>query len=257
MHPWASSTGHAPPAGRDRSVGAPLSIDLGPYCLAVEWREGSKMYDRRRLSCINLDEQRIELRRGLDGMRLVEAFLACLIRLSHFTKGCQQGCVEEAYAQGFATGMVEFAQRNPQAWLWFNVLLSQHLPGHVHYDRAVRGALTKAPAMPRRILVGSTPVTLRGISRSQTGNAFGWYDFDRREVQLYVGLTGANLPVVALHELTHAVHHAYELQPRDTHLHFQRTQLHGWLGIMRDNPGAWRWLAWAMSTPQSASTLRH
>lgn len=257
MRPMASSAGRALLASRSWGAHLPFLIELGPYHLSVEWCEASNMYDRRRLACINLDDQRIELRQGLGGMKLVEAFLACLIRLSHFSKGCQQGCVEETYAHSFATGMVEFARRNPRAWLWFNLLLSEHLPGHVHYDRAVRGALTQAPAMPRRVLVGSTPVTLRSISRSQTGNAFGWYDFDRREVQLYVGLNGTNLPIVALHELTHAVHHAYALRPRDTHLRFQHTQLHGWLGIMRDNPSAWRWLAWAMSFPENANALRN
>ena len=152
---------------------------------------------------------------------------------------------------------MEFALRNPRAWLWFNLLLSEQLPGHVHYDRVVRGAVAHVPAMPKRILVAGKPVTLRKISKAETGNAFGWYDFDAREVQLYVGLTGANLPVVALHEITHAVHHAYELRQRDTHLNFQRSQLKGWLNIMRDNPSAWRWLvsvihsATATSAPQS------
>ncbi|MDE2094417.1 MAG: hypothetical protein KGI87_11250 [Burkholderiales bacterium] len=249
-----AATGAAAENGRTGQARLPFTVALGPYHLSLEWRDATAMRDRRRLACLNLDEQCIELRRDLRGMKLAEAFLACLIRLSHFSKGCQQGCVEEAYAQGFATGMVEFALRNPQAWLWFNLLLSEHLPGHVGYDRAVRGALAQAPSMPRRVLVGGMPVSVRGISRSQTGNAFGWYDFERREVQLYVGLSGTNLPIVALHELTHAVHHAYELRPRDTHQRFQRTQLHGWLGIMRDNPGAWRWLAWAMSFPAQAHT---
>jgi hypothetical protein len=92
-------------------------------------------------------------------------------------------------------------------------------------------------------------VTLRRISRPETGSAFGWYDYTKREVQLYVGLTGANLPVVALHELTHAVHHAYRLRERDSHRKFQQAQLKGWLGIVRDNPGAWRWLVWSISSP--------
>lgn len=224
----------------------PFQVELGPYRLGVEFRDGADMADRRRLACVNLEHQRIELRHDLSGMRLIEAFLACLIRLSHFSKGCQQGCVEEAYAHGFATGLVEFAQRNPRAWLWFNLLLSEHLPGRLQYDRVVRGAVSRAPAMPKRILVAGRPVTLRRISRLETGSAFGWYDFGRREVQLYSGLTGANLPIVAMHEITHAVHHAHSIRQRDRHRNFQRSQLRGWLGIMRDNPSAWRWLVWAI-----------
>lgn len=155
--------------------------------------------------------------------------------------------MEEAYAHSFATGMVEFAQRNPRAWLWFNLLLSEHLPGRVAYDRVVRGAIARAPAMPKRILVVRKPVTLRSISKAQSGSAFGWYDFNRREVQLWAGLSGANLPIVALHKITHAVHHANQLKPRDTHRNDQRAQLQGWLGIVRENPSAWRWLVWAMA----------
>ena len=224
----------------------PFQVEFGPYGLAVEFRAAAHMVDRRRLACVNLEHLRIELRHDLRGMRLAEAFLACLIRLSHASKGCQQGCVEEAYTHSFATGLVEFALRNPRAWLWFNLLLSEHLPGRVHYDRVVRGAVSRVPETPKRILVAGQPVTMRTISRRQAGKAFGWYDFGRREVQLYAGLTGVNLPIVAVHEITHAVHQAYSIRKRDTHRNFQRAQLEGWLGIMRDSPGAWRWLLWAI-----------
>jgi hypothetical protein len=111
----------------------------------------------------------------------------------------------------------------------------------------VRGVVARPPAMPKRILVARKPVTLRSISKAQSGSAFGWYDYDRREVQLWTGLSGTNLPIVALHEITHAVHHAYQLKPRDTHRNYQRAQLQGWLGIVRENPSAWRWLVWAMA----------
>ena len=244
------------PVDRASAAQLPFLVELGPYRLSVELRRAATMLDRRRLACVNVEDSRIELRQDLRGMRLAQAFLACLIRLCHFSKGCQQGCVEEAYTHSFATGMVEFALRNPRAWLWFNLLLSEHLPGRVQYDRVLRGAVARAPAMPKRILVAGKPVTLRHISKAQTGNAFGWYDFERREVQLYVGLCGTNLPIVALHEITHAVHHAYELKPRDTHRNYQRTQLQGWMGILRENPGAWRWLVWLMRDPAQAAGTR-
>ena len=120
-------------------------------------------------------------------MRLVGAFLACLIRLSHFSKGCEQGCVEEAYTHSFATGLVEFALRNPRAWLWFNLLLSEHLPGRVQYDRVVCGAVSRAPVMPKRILVAGMPVTMRNISRIESRKrdaARRCAAGDRREAQL-------------------------------------------------------------------------
>jgi hypothetical protein len=234
----------------------PFDVELGPYRLAVELRSNTEMSDRRRLACVNIEDERIELRYDVQGLRQAEVFLEAIIRLSHFSNGCQQGCVEEAYAHSFAAGMVEFAQRNPRAWLWLNLLLSKHLPGNVQYDRAVRGVLPRAPTMPMRILVAGNPVTIRRISKAETGNAFGWYDFERREVQLYSGLSGSNLSIVALHEITHAVHHVYSLRDHDRHHSFKRSQLQGWLSIMKDSPGAWRWLAWAMSFPSRASALQ-
>ncbi|MCG3189813.1 MAG: hypothetical protein LKCHEGNO_02313 [Burkholderiaceae bacterium] len=238
-------------AQRDWAARLPFPIELGPYRLDIELRPSATMLDRRRLSCVNLEAHRIELRQDLGGLRLVDALLDSLIRLCHASRGCQQGCVEEAYTHSFATGLVEFAQRNPRAWLWFNLLLSEHLPGDLRYDRVVRRCLRRAPSTPKRILVRGHPVTVRLLSRSETGNAFGWYDQGRHEVQLYQGLDGRNLPVVAVHEITHAVHHVYGLDDGDQHRNFVRAQRQGWLGIMRNNPSAWRWLAWTMSAPHA------
>jgi hypothetical protein len=239
-------------SGFPRAEQLPSHVTLGPYRLRVELVERALMRDRRKRVCLNVEDGRIELRHDLHGMQLVEAFLECIIGLSHFSNGCQQGCVEEAYTHSFATGMVEFAHRNPDAWLWFNVLLTKHLNSDVRYDNAVRGALSQPPKIPKRVLVAGYPVTIRVIGKAECGNAFGWYHFSRQEAQLYSGLTGSNLAVVALHELTHAIHHTYEVKNRDRHHAFKRAQLKGWLSIMTDNPSAWRWLAWVMSFPAKA-----
>ena len=207
-----------------RTPRLPFEVALGPYRVAVEFVEREDLMDRRRRACINIELGRIELRSDLRGMQLLEAFFDCLVRLSHFSKGCQQGCVEEAYTHSFATGLVEFAQRNP-------------------------------PRMPRRILVRGTPIMIRSIPKSETGSAFGWYHFSRQEAQLYRGLTGANLAIVALHEITHAVHHVYAIKQRDRHANFRRAQVQGWLDIVKRNPGAWRWLAWVISFPQDARLM--
>lgn len=256
MNTAVGALGAVFPFSLRRQIGTerlPFKIELGPYRLGVELREAAQMSDRRRLACVNIEEQRIELRAHLRGLRLVEAFLQSLIRLSHFSKGCQQGCVEEAYTHSFATGMVEFAQRNPRAWVWFNLLLNEHGPDDARYDRTVCGAVPAAPPMPASVLVAGRSVPVRTLSRAQTGNAFGWYDFERREVQLYDGLTGANVAIVALHEITHALHHAHGLRVRDRERNFLRSQLKGWLEIMMRDPATWRWLAWAMSFPGKAS----
>lgn len=237
----------------DCAARLPFDVALGPYELRVELHRPDRLLDRRRLACVNLSDSRIELRSDLDGLRLAEAFLDCVIRLAHFSNGCQDGCVEEAWTHSFATGMVEFARRNPKAWLWFNLLLARHLPGNVGYDRIVRGARARAPAMPRFVRVGRHAVRLRSISKSQSGSAFGWYVYADREAQLYRGLAGANLAVVALHEITHAVHHAHGLDDSARQREFRRAQLAGWAGVMRRSPAVWRWLAWLMSHPEQAT----
>jgi hypothetical protein len=231
----------------------PTHITLGPYRLRVEFLDRSLMLDRRKLACINLDEDRLELRDDLEGAQLVEAFFESIIRLSHFSKGCQQGCVEEAYTHSFATGMVEFAQRNPTAWVWFNRLLTLHHRGDVRYDKVVEGFVSRPPSVPKRIVVAGRTVAIRSIGKAECGNAFGWYVRNAREAQLYEGLKGNNLAIVALHELTHAVHHVYQLKERDQHGAFRRAQLKGWMSIITHNPTAWRWLAWVMTFPAGAS----
>jgi len=241
------------PSRAARRTRLPSQVILGPYELRVEMLERSRMHDRRKRACVNVEAGRIELRDDLRGMQLAEVFLEAIVRLSHFSNGCQQGCVEEAYTHSFATGMVEFAQRNPEAWVWFNFLLAEHLVGDVRYDKVVLGVVSRPPPMPKRILVAGQPVTIRSIGKSECGNAFGWYHWGKQEAQLYCGLTGSNLAVVALHELTHAIHHLHDLKERDSHIAYKRAQVKGWLGIMTHNPGAWRWLAWVMSFPAKAS----
>jgi hypothetical protein len=251
-----AATRSSPPRPLRREWAARLPFDavLGPYRVAFELRPRHAMEDGRRRVCLNLEAHRVELRQDLTGWSLAEAFLESVVRLSHFSKGCQEGCIEEAYTHSLATGLMEFAQRNPRAWLWFNLLLSQVLPGRRRHDRAVRGALAAEPVLPRRVLVAGEPVRVRVISRAASGHAFGWYDGTRREVQLCAGLAGCHLPIVALHEFTHALHHAHGLDDASSYRRFTQVQVAGWLQFARDNPSAWHWLAWSMSFPGRART---
>jgi hypothetical protein len=259
MPETTARTPHATPATthsphRPWAARLPFDIVLGPYRVAFEMRPRGAMEDGRRRVCLNLEAHRVELRQDLQGVALAEAFLESVVRLAHFSKGCQDGCIEEAYTHSLATGLMEFAQRNPRAWLWFNLLLSQVLPGRRRHDRAVRGALATEPPLPRRVLVAGRPVRVRVISRAASGQAFGWYDGNRREVQLCTGLAGCHLPIVALHEITHALHHAHGVDDSSSYRRFTQVQVAGWMRFARDNPGAWHWLAWSMSFPARART---
>lgn len=233
----------------------PTQIRLGPYHLRVQFMSQSRMSDRRRLACVNIEDGRLELRGDLRGERLAEALFESIVRLTHFSKGCQQGCVEEAYTHALATGLVEFAQRNRPAWAWFNSLLAKHASPGAQYDRVVDGLLSRPPLMPTSVRIAGHRIALRSISRNQSAGAFGWYVMDDLEAQLYGGLTGSNLAIVALHEITHAVHHVYGLRDRDRHHNFRSAQVRGWLSIIRRDPLAWRWLIWIMSFPAQASIV--
>ena len=59
----------------------PTYVTLGPYQLRVEFRERLRMYDKRKLACVNVEDGRLELRSDLEGLRLAEAFFGCIIRL--------------------------------------------------------------------------------------------------------------------------------------------------------------------------------
>ncbi len=220
---------------------------MGPYTLALAFLPKSRMPDKRLLSMASVEHGVLAVRQDLTGERLAYAFLRALIRLIHYSRGCQQGCVEEAYTHSFATGMVEFAQRNPDVWLWFNRLLDG-LTARAHdYAGVVRGTITQVPPPPRRFMVVGQPVTLEAISAREAGSAFGWYLYKESEARLYANLAGANLAVVAVHEVTHAVHWHGGVEDGSSHREFVGVQARHWLDFMLLNPEAWRWLAYLLS----------
>jgi hypothetical protein len=91
------------------------------------------------------------------------------------------------------------------------------------------------------------PVTLEAISAREAGSAFGWYLYEERQARLYANLRGANLAVVAVHELTHAVHWQGGIGDGNSHREFVAVQTRLWLDFMIGNPEAWRWLAYLLS----------
>jgi hypothetical protein len=228
-------------------------IRIGPYTLGLALLPKERMPDRRCLSSPSVERGVFALRDDLSGRRQLHAFLHALIRLIHYSRGCQQGCVEEAYTHSFATGMVEFAQRNPSVWLWFNERLDAMMPRPYDYAGVVRGTIAQVPPPPRRVLIAGEPVTLEAISAREAGSAFGWYLYEESRARLYARLQGANLAVVAVHELTHAVHWHGGVDDGSSHRDFVAVQTRLWLAFMTRNPGAWRWLAYLLSHEAHAS----
>jgi hypothetical protein len=222
-------------------------IRIGPYTLGLEFVPKARMPDRRSLGVASVEHGVLAVRDDLTGKRQAHAFLRALIRLIHYSRGCQQGCVEEAYTHSFATGLVEFAQRNPGVWLWFNQLLDRLTARAYDYAGVVRGSIAHVPPPPRRFMVAGEPVTLEAIGAREAGSAFGWYLYEQSEARLYAHLAGANLAVVAVHEVTHAVHWYGGVVDGSSHRDFVAAQARHWLDFMLRNPGAWRWLAYLLS----------
>lgn len=226
-----------------------IPISLGPYTLLMTMLPRERMTDKRRHSDLSIEKGLLALRMDLSGKPLARAFLHALIRFIHYSRGCQQGCVEEAYTHSFSTGLVEFAQRNPQAWTWFNGLLASLAPAARKASQIASAPVGRAapPSPPRRFLVGNRTVTLHSIKAYQTRGAFGWYSYDDYKAELWDELHGANLAVVAIHEITHAIHQQFKLKDGSKHLAFRRGEADGWLEFMLKNPTAWQWLVYLMT----------
>lgn len=225
-----------------------LPITLGPYTVLMTTLARGKMPDRRRLADVSVERHLFALREDLEGRRLALEFLRTLIRFIHYSRGCQGGCVEEAYTQSLATGLVEFAQRNPAAWTWFNELLDDVAarPDFARIAMARTGQV-EAPPPPRRFLVDGALVTLASISTRQAGGCFGFFVHDESKALLWEHLCGPTLAVVAIHEFTHAIHARAGVANGSSHIAFRDAEAGGWLRFALANPAAWRWLVYLMT----------
>lgn len=248
----------AAPAGRSRDWAArlPFEVALGPHHLSVEWRERAHRIDPRRPASLNLEAGRIELQLDLDRAALAAAFFGCLVELTHSRRGSRLQCTDGECAHSLATGLVEFALRNPRAWLWLNLLLCARAPAGWHFDRAARGALATAPPPPRRIVLAGRPIGLRCTQGQAGADAFGAYDAQRHEVRWSAGLAGTDLAVVALQEITQAMHDRFGLGAHDSCRTCSRVQQRAWLELVHESPHAWQWLAWTMSAPLRTQRAR-
>ncbi len=107
--------------------------------MAVIHAPRDSMRMQRRLMEYELSHGIVWLHESLNGERLAHQFLKAIIRLIHKSAGCQTGCIEEAFTQSLAAGLVSFAQQNPEVWVWFNRLLGEAVkPGASFRARGLR-----------------------------------------------------------------------------------------------------------------------
>jgi len=224
----------------------PLQISVGPFRVAVVHAPRERMRVRRRLMEYELSHGIVWLHESLTGERLAFQFLNAVARLIHKAAGCQTGCIEEAFTQSLAAGLVSFAQQNRDVWIWFNRLLATSVKPGARFEHAVSGALNCQLQVPKAVLVAQHVVRFAPLRHevATRHKVDGYFSSTKNGhlVELYECLHGPQRAVVFVHEVTHAIHAAARLRQRDTRERFIAAQVSGWLQFVRRNPGAWTWL---------------
>lgn len=224
----------------------PLRMTIGPFRVAVLRASRNVMRSRRRLMEYELSHGVVLLHESLSGERLAYQFFNAIVRLIHKAAGCQTGCIEEAFTQSLAAGLVSFAQQNHDVWIWFNRLLAASVKPGARFEHAASGAYQGSLCVPKRVLVDRHVVRLLPLSHQAAvrHKVDGYFSVINRKhlVELYECMYGPQRSVVFVHEVTHAIHCASKLRVRDTRERFIAAQVTGWLRFVRHNPGAWTWL---------------
>ena len=204
------------------------------------------MRPRRRLLDFELSQGMVWLHESLTGERLAFQFFNALVRLIHVSAGCQTGCIEEAFTQSLAAGLVSFAQQNRDVWVWFNRLLATSVKPGARFEQVASGACQRSFCVPKTVLVDRYVVRFKPLSHktAMRHSVDGYFSVTNQEhvVELYEHLHGPQRAVVFIHEVTHAIQSAARLRIRDTRARFVAAQVAGWLRFVRQNPGAWMWL---------------
>ena len=224
----------------------PLHVSVGPFRVAIVHAPRERMRARRRLMEYELSQGIVWLHESLTGDRLAYQFLNAVVRLIHKAAGCQTGCIEEAFTQSLAAGLVSFAQQNHEVWIWFNRLLATAVKPGARFESAASGKHRSPLHVPKSVLVGERVARFAPLShRIATRHSVDGYFSSTKNghlVELYECLHGPQRAVVFVHEVTHAIHADARLRMRDTRERFVAAQVAGWLQFVRRNPSAWMWL---------------
>lgn len=239
-----SSAGAAPRPPLEAAF--PLHVTVGPFRVVIVHAPRDRMRTRRRLMEYELSHGAVWLHESLTGERLAYQFLNAIVRLIHKSAGCQTGCIEEAFTQSLAAGLVSFAQHNVDVWTWFNRLLAESVKPGARFEQAASGDFRGRLTVPKVALVEHHVVRFaplsHGVAVRNSVDGYFRASKDGHFVELYECLYGPQRAVVFLHEVTHAIHAAARLRVRDTRERFVSAQVAGWLSFIRRNPGAWMWL---------------
>lgn len=229
---------------QELSLAFPMRIIVGPYRMMVLHAPRSAMSYRRRLYQYDLSQGLVWLHESLEGRQLARYFLKVVTFLIHKAAGCQDGCIEEAFTQSIAAGLVAFAQNNPQVWVWLNGLLGGGSRRGADFARVAQGAPHPQFLVPTGVRIGRDDFRIVRL-RHETAvrqSVDGYFAAATRTIEVYEGLQGPHRAIVVMHELTHAIHHLAGLKNRDTRSRFVEAEVEGWMRFVDQNPGAWMWL---------------
>src|SRR5512143_54202 len=176
-----ASTGTAPRPPLEAAF--PLHVTVGPFRVVIVHAPRDRMRTRRRLMEYELSHGAVWLHESLTGERLAFQFLNAIVRLIHKSAGCQTGCIEEAFTQSLAAGLVSFAQHNPDVWTWFNRLLAESVKPGARFEQAASGASQRSFCVPKAVLVDRNVVRFKPLSHKTAvrHSVDGYFSITNRE----------------------------------------------------------------------------
>jgi len=229
---------------KELSLAFPMRIIIGPYRLMVMHAPRSAMTFKRKMYQYDLSQGLVWLHESLEGKRLAHYFLKTLAFIIHKAAGCQDGCIEEAYTQSIAAGLVSFAHNNPEVWSWLNGLLDKNDKRGADFARMASGASQRQLLVPKTVRMGQHVIRIVRLNHKTAirKSVDGYFGAATKVVEVYEGLQGPHRAIVVMHELTHAIHNFAKLKNRDTRERFVNAQVDGWMRFAEQNPSAWMWL---------------
>ncbi len=127
-------------------------------------------------------------KRGLRPALLAEHFMRVCIRLIHHVNGLSDDAArsEESFTHSLANGLVSLAHRSPQAWVWFNALLSEHVTSWASFQRVLISDHVHVRGMPKRLNFGRHVVTLHWWPKrlAVRHQEWGFFDYANNRIHL-------------------------------------------------------------------------
>lgn len=235
----------------------PWPVQIGPYAFAAHVAPQAQFKHPRWRSEVDYNHQIIRIRSGLSPELTARYFWLRVVRSMHYSAGLDDGCPEESFTHGYASGLMAFVRANPEVWVWFNRQIETRMKPGSRYAQYAAGRPDVDRIMPpRSVLIGKSSYQLESMPLALSTRLGCWGDcnLSTRVMRLSDELYGAHLGVIFWHEVTHAIHREDGLDDGHTRARFASSQADQTLRFMLNNPQAWRWFL--CLTAQAANDVR-